>query len=75
MYDLHLRVNPQKTTLGWYTAGLGVSPSSAPKDVSGANRASVLVNALNVIKRLIKMLIKLYPMGHTQCCYPLSNSY
>lgn len=73
MYDLHLRVNPQKTTLGWYTAGLGVSPSSAPKDVSGANRANVLVNALSMIKRL--MLTKLYPMGHMQYCYLISNSY
>lgn len=30
MHDLHLRVNPQETILGWYTAGPGVSPSSAP---------------------------------------------
>ncbi|KAI9320585.1 maintenance of mitochondrial structure and function-domain-containing protein [Dichotomocladium elegans] len=30
MQDLHLRVNPEETILGWYTAGPGVTPVSAP---------------------------------------------
>lgn len=30
MYELHQRVNPEETVLGWYTAGTNVTPACTP---------------------------------------------